>query len=477
MRFWQGGFVADLLIIISLIAVASLIRKNVKPLRTLGVPDALVAGGIGLLLGPTVLGVLNFDGTHLEGLVYHGLALIFITVSLQSGAKGEKTGTARSIAFAIPVTIAMQAVLGLSLVLLWNTVTGSEAAEGLHPGVGLMLPLGFSQGPGTALALGSGWESQGFTNGGQIGLIFAAVGFAWCCVAGVALVAIARRRGWVAEPGSAEDPAVQAMQAAQAAQGGDGANENAAGPKRRTLEVGSLEPLTSQLVAVAVIYLAVYGLLELLTPLAPEKHRNTLWAFHFIFATFLALGTRALLAKVLPPEKNPLDDRLLARMSSLVVDLTTACALAAVNFGVVMAYAGPIMAFTLTGGVLTALWVVWVSRRAFPVLSFHHGIVTFGAMTGTTTTGMALVRMIDPELRTQAARNYVLGSAGAAFLSLPMLAFIPFAVTGWPGTYPTAPLTLIGLLFVYALILVVVWRKTTQLRFLRPLRKFWPERD
>ena len=76
----------------------------------------------------------------------------------------------------------------------------------------------------------------------------------------------------------------------------------------------------------------------------------------------------------------------------------------------------------------------------------------------------------------QAARNYVLGSAGAAFLSLPMLAFIPFAVTGWPDSYPNAPLTLVGLLFVYAAILIAVWRKSTQLRFLRPWLSFWPER-
>src|SRR5690606_26380524 len=135
-----------------LIALASALRRSLPPLRKLGIPDALVAGALGLILGPSVLGVLHFDPDHLESLVYHGLALIFITVSLQSAPKAGRAGTAKSIAFSIPVTIAMQAAFGLLLVLAWNFFSAPAAAgDGLHPGVGLMLPLGFSQGPGVAL--------------------------------------------------------------------------------------------------------------------------------------------------------------------------------------------------------------------------------------------------------------------------------------------------------------------------------------
>ena len=115
MRYWQGGFVSDVLYIVCLIAIASALRRGIGPMRKLGIPDALVAGAIGLVLGPSVLGVLDFDPNHLEALVYHGLALIFITVSLQSAPKSERAGSAKSIAFAIPITIAMQAVFGLVL--------------------------------------------------------------------------------------------------------------------------------------------------------------------------------------------------------------------------------------------------------------------------------------------------------------------------------------------------------------------------
>ena len=151
-----------------------------------------------------------------------------------------------------------------------------------------------------------------------------------------------------------------------------------------------------------------------------------------------------------------------------------ACALAAVSLAVVAQWFVPIMVFTSACGVMTLYVVLWISKRAFKRLSFHHAIITFGAMTGTATTGMALLRMLDPELRTQAARNYVMGSAGASLLALPMLALIPFAVVGWPATYPTRVLILMGLLVLYAAILVLIWRKTTPFRFDRPWRSPWP---
>lgn len=458
MSFWAGGFVIDVLIIVALIAVAATLRTNIPRLRKFGVPDALVAGFIGLLVGPSGLGWLEFDAEHLKSIVYHGLALIFITVSLQSPPKGEKSDAARSVAFAVPTAIALQGILGLSLVLLWNISTGDPRA--LHPGMGLLLPLGFSQGPGASMTLGSGWEAHGFEQGGQLGLIFATVGFGWCCIMGVGVVTYARYKGWIDFEEAEADMAEAESLLAKA---------------RKRLEPGSLEPLMTQVIAVSVVYLAVYGLLKGLTPLVPEKHVNTLWAFHFIFGTLLAIGVRVASAKLFSDEDYPLDNILLSRMSSVIVDLTTACALAAVSLAVVAQWLGPIVVLTSLCGAMTLYVTLWFSKRTFPRLPFHHGIITFGALTGTTTTGLALLRMVDPELRTQAARNYVMGTAGASMLALPMLGLIPFAVVGWPETYPSRVFILMGVLAAYAVVLVIIWRKTTHFRFTRPLLSPWPE--
>jgi hypothetical protein len=70
-----------------------------------------------------------------------------------------------------------------------------------------------------------------------------------------------------------------------------------------------------------------------------------------------------------------------------------------------------------------------------------------------------------------------MGSAGASLLALPMLALIPFAVVGWPETYPTRVFMLMGALATYSAILIFIWRMTTSLRFSRPWLNPWPKHD
>lgn len=459
MEYWSGGYVQDLLIIVALLAVAAGLRRAIPRLQRLGMPDALVAGMLGLLLGPAVLGWLPFSAERLEVLIYHTLALVFIAVSLQAPPPGQRSGSARSIAFAIPAIATLQGIIGLLCVLGWNTSAGG--AE-LHSGFAMMLPLGFNQGPGPAMTLGSAWDAgAGMQDGAQIGLIMAASGYAWCCVIGVGLVAWGRFRGWHVARGRDETAGDASL------------SHERASP--RVAKLGGLEPLSAQLAAIAITYLLTWQLLELISPLLPEQHRSTLWGFHFLLATGVALLVRPLAAQL--PGGNPLDDDLLARISSVIVDVATCAALAAVSISVLGKYWAPVLLISTIGGVVTLLACVWMARRAFPTAPFHHAIVTYGSLTGTATTGMALLRMLDPQLAGPAARNFVLAVTPSAALGLPLFVMMPIPVLGFPDSFPNKALLVLGLLGVYALILVVLWRVAAPLRFGRRWWRLWPPLD
>lgn len=459
MDYWSGGYVQDLLIVVALLAVAAGMRRAIPRLQRLGTPDSLIAGVLGLVLGPSVLGWLAFSPERLEVLIYHTLALVFIAVSLQAPPPGKRSGSARSIAFAIPAIAAMQGVIGLACVLAWNASAGGPE---LHSGFSMMLPLGFNQGPGPAMTLGSAWEAGAdMTDGAQIGLIMAAAGYAWCCVIGVGLVAWARYRGWDRARGrdelAGETDVVQER------------------PSPRVAKLGGLEPLSAQLAAIAITYLLTWVLLELISPLLPEQHRSTLWGFHFLIATGVALALRPVAARL--PGGNPLDDDLLARISSVIVDVATCAALAAVSVSVLGKYLGPVLLISTIGGVATLLACVWMARRAFPTAPFQHAIVTYGSLTGTATTGMALLRMLDPQLAGPAARNYVLAVTPSALLGLPLFVLMPIPVLGFPDNYPGKALLVLGILCAYALIMVVLWRVAAPLRFGRRWWRLWPPLD
>ena len=456
MAFWESGLVVDALLVASLLFIAGTLRRLIPPLRTFGVPDSMVAGFVGLVLGPTALAVLPFDPETLESFVYHGLALVFIAVGLQSPAKGKGAGGAKSVAFAIPFFAVLQGLVGLLAVLAFTAF----AAERMHPGMGLMLPLGFNQGPGQALSLGRSWEASGFVDGGDVGLIVAAMGFAWAVFIGVPLVWWGRRKGWAEDPGRGADSAAVETSAREVPPPGPGA----------------LEPLTTNAIWIGLVYLATFGILYGLAQLLADKPQFAamVWGFHFIVGTFLALGARRVLDRILP--SHQLDDRLLGRISGTTVDVVTCSAIAAVSLTVFKANLVPILVLTSLGGGATLLSCLWLARRAFPSAPFQHAVVMFGAATGTLPTGLALLRIMDPELKGPVPANVVLGAAGALVLSIPLLIVVlPIPIAGFENDYWGSIGLAVGILCVYIGLLLVGWRFLGPLRFERPWRRFWPD--
>jgi ESS family glutamate:Na+ symporter len=457
MNYWAGGFLQDLLIIISLIAVAAGMRKAWPAMQRLAMPDALIAGTLGVLLGPAVFGLLPFLAENLEFVIYHSLALVFITVSLQSPPPGKPSGSAWSIAFAIPFVAVLQGMIGLVCVLGWNAITGGPD---LHTGFAMLLPLSFNQGPGQAMTFGSAWEREaGMADGAQIGLIMATIGLAWCCVIGVGLVAWGRARGWDRTKGRNELESV------------DVAVPDAPRVPPKPVAFGKLDPLTTQVVAVSLVYLMTWMFLDAVVPLLPEQHQPTVWSFHFLIATGFALLLRSQAIRL--PQGTPLDDELLARMSSVIVDVATCAAVAAVSISVLGANLWPVLLISTVGGAVTLLVCVWMAQRVFPTRPFEHAIITYGTLTGTATTGLALLRMLDPQLEGPVARNYVLAVTPSAVLGLPLLLLIQVPVSNFPGDYPGKVFVMLGILLIYAVALVILWRIAAPLRFGKAPWKLW----
>ncbi len=466
MDFWRHALVGNVLVLAILLAIAAALRAWSSRWRALAIPDGIVAGALGLSLGRSgfdaLPAALHFGGGALEPLVYHGFAVVFIAVGLQAASSGRASGSARSLAFAFVGFAVLQSLLGFALLAVWAAGSG----EALHPGLGFMIMLGFAQGPGQALAFGGAWEPLGLVAGAQIGLLYAALGFGWCCLLGVPLVAFARRRGWLDAPPteSAESPqpAITEPAAASAvpAEAGSGA---------------TMEPLTIQLVAIGCVYALVFAVLSTISAVLPEhgQARATLWGFHFLCGSSLAIALRRLVdRRVLA---IGLHDELLGRIAVTAVDVTTAAALCAIEIDALRGLLLPILVMSSCGGVLTLLVSLWLARRAFPQAPFSHALMLFGTCTGTIPTGFALLRIVDPQLRGPVARSTVLAATAAVPLGMPLFfGVIPLSASRWAGDWGAAIATTLAALAVYIVVLVWLWRRTAVLRWLRPWWSPWP---
>ena len=446
MEFWESGQVLTFLLIALLLITGRLLRQ-LGPLGRIGLPASILGGCLGLLLGEGALDVLPLDQGTLESVVYHGLAIVFIAVSLQTPTEKGRPGGAISFAFGIPLFLGVQAIIGMLVVLTMS----------LHPGFGLLLPLGFEQGPGQALSLGRAWEADGLVNGGQLGLIIAALGFGWAIIGGVPLAAWGRARGLLSTQGEAAS-----------------AQTAAASTAEQVDAPGSLDPLTRHLVVIGVVYLMTYAVVAGLAALLADKPRIAAmaWGFHFIFGALIAIGMRKLLHRVSPAFLS--NDRL-SNVAGLTVDVVTCAAICAVQISIFQANLLPLIVLTSLGGMLTLVAAVWLSARAFPRAPFEHALLLFGAATGTLPVGLALLRIVDPHFKTPASLNAVLGSA----LSVPlaavfMIGLLPYAVGGYPDAYPSRGFIALGLFALYTVVLLVLWRLLGPLRSKGSPLSLWP---
>jgi glutamate:Na+ symporter, ESS family len=453
MAFWSGLDVVDLLMLCALLLTARIAAARIPGYGRLALPPAVLAGVVGLVLGRSGFDVVNIGSHTLEAVVYHGLAIVFIAMTLQAASPKGGGLEARSVAIAVPLITCAQAVMGLVLVLIWTS-----ALAPLHPGVGLMLPLGFSQGPGQALSMGAAWETMGMEAGGQVGLTIATSGYGVCILLGLALFHGGRRLGWVDKPSEI-----------------DTILEGDEPPETKPNSGYGLEPLMGQAALVGTVYLGVFGLLVAAADALADKPQLAamVWGFHFLVAILLALAVRKGIKILRLPDAT--DDRLLSRIGGIAVDVASAAAIAAIQFDQVAAFAGPIIALVVPGALGTLVMSVWLAKRAFPNRPFSHAIVLFGTMTGTLPTGLTLLRLEDPELQGPAAKSMVAGVAMSIIPAAPLLLkILPMPVLGWPGSFPGAVWTTVGLLLAYIVVLAIAWRILGPIRSVGRALQIWP---
>ena len=168
-------------IISALTLLANILRSKVPFIKKTQVPTAVLAGFILLILRS--LGVVTIRQEFLELITYHGIAIGFIAMSLR--VKTQKTNDGYKVALKtgalIVSTYLIQVLVGLVIALILTFTFIPD----FFPASGILLAMGFGQGPGQANNVGSTYEALGFVGGQSYGLSIAASGFLIACTVGV----------------------------------------------------------------------------------------------------------------------------------------------------------------------------------------------------------------------------------------------------------------------------------------------------
>lgn len=438
--------IADFLYLSLFLAIGTFLKNNFKVFHRFLIPTSILAGGIGLIMGPEILGWVPINSENLEIIIYHLMAIGFIALTLK-----ERNHTMNVTSFKtgliIVGTYLIQGIVGFSITLgLLYTILPD-----IFPPLGLLLPLGFGQGPGQSFSIGKQWESLGFLNGGQIGLTIATLGFLWACIGGVILINIlVKKKGYTPHQLHPFDGSMISDES----EGGE-----------IPLSSG-LDKITVQFFLIGIVYLMTYltlkGLTFVLTPMGTfgQTMAQLFWGFHFIIGTLYAMLLRLLydfFLKDNPTLKNYPNNYLLQRISGVCFDFMITASISAISIRVVQNYLLPISMVTITGALATIFFVLYVSKKQFPKNSTEHALALYGMLTGTISTGLALLKEVDPQFKTQVAENLVLGSAVGLMFGLPLMMILNIPIVGYVQQNPTMYMyTLITFVLYLGLILLLL---------------------
>jgi ESS family glutamate:Na+ symporter len=456
--------------------------------RNWGVPEALLAGVIGLLLAPS--GPLPLIPPGVLA-VWQELPLILLTLVfgtlLVAKPLPRPGGLWRPLS--AQVLLALTLAFGQYLVAALVVMALQGRLEGVHPLMACLIEVSYEGGHGSAAAMGPTYARLGFPGGEALGLAMATVGLLSSTLVGGIVVVIARRVGWLqvvapvlpvmapvlaTEGGPA--PVMDAAFAAPAAEAtftGDAREGGSLADPAGSLPDPSDRPelpnpkgagtgFLSHSLAAWAVNLALAGIAVGIGSLALEVLR---WGAGIVGGGFaavieafpvfpLAIIGSLLVRLVLERSGNApvASSAIQGLVATLAADLLITSATACLDLSLLAQDWIPLTSLALAGLVWNLAVVLVLGPRILPAPWFERGILEFGQATGVAASGLLLLRMADPSDQADALPAFSIKQlllqpliAGGAITVVAPLAVTRLGLPLWSGLCLVLVLLWIGL--------------------------------
>ena len=429
-------------VLLSSLLVANMLKRSIPWLDASLIPTSVLGGGILLLAsmiyksatGDEMFNTAFFGGNGsawLELITYHTLALGFTASALKSTE--EKMTKERSVeifntGLTTVATYLLQALAGMIV-----CIIAAPYVKNLLEAAGLLLALGYGQGPGQAMNYGGLYEvDYGFVGGKSFGLTIASFGFLAASIGGVIHLNWLKRKGRIVLDKGSGMPNEQLEEANEVPM-----QEN-------------VDKFTLQIAFITLAYLLSYLLMYFLGNLAPGM-RSTIYGFNFllgVLAATLLKNALKFLNKRNIIHRQYTNNFLLTRATNFVFDIMVTASIAAIRLGTIGKYWGVMLIMGLSGLVLTYAYVYFVCRKLFPGYQEQQFLAMYGMLTGTASTGIILLREIDGDFKTPVADNLVYQNFPAMVFGFPILLLATMA--------PTQPYLTLAIVAVFLVVINIL---------------------
>ncbi len=423
--FTPWTLVVDLGIISALMLIGKLIRVKVKGIQRFLIPPAVIAGILGLVLGPEVLGWLPLSGSLGT---YAGILIAFVFAALPF----TSTSKAREVA-------KVKRMWGYSqggMLLQWGFggLLGILVLGQIWPlndSFGITMPAGFCGGHGSAAALGDAFANFGQDEVLTLAMTSATVGIICSIVLGLIFLRIGTKRGYSA-------CLTQAENLPEELRTGLVAPENRKSIGEGMFSTISISTLTFNLSIIGLSVLGGYMVSRGVAKVAPSLELPVFSCSYIVGIILKLFCDKTKVTEWICPETS-------SSLSGMFTDYLVAFGIASIKISVVAQYLVPMVILFALGLLFTASYIYIAAKYIFKEYWFEKAMFSWGWFTGTMAMGMALLRIADPESRSRCIDHYAIAYIFIAPVEISLITFAPIIFTSGYGLLFSASAVVIGL--------------------------------
>ena len=403
----------DIGIISLLLLVGKLMRVKIKWIQKLFIPPSLLAGFIGLACGPhgfDILPISEQTGTYAGILI----AFIFGALPLTSQkAKGNQQEIGAMWVYSQTGLLLQWAFGGLLGLLVLNQIWP------LSPGFGITMPSGYCGGHGTAAAIGQAFGQLGHDEILTLAMTAATFGIVGSVILGLIFVKWGTKKKQTTYLADYKDLPSELRTGLLPQEKRESMGES-------TCSSISIDSLTFNLAIICAIALGGYGISKLAAHFMPG-FELPVFSCAFVFGIlFKKLLDRTRASESICPQT-------VGHISGSMTDYLVAFGISSIKVSVVIEYIVPLAILLLSGLAVTLIYVFVMARKLMKECWFEKALFTWGWFTGTMAMGIALLRVVDPKMKSRCLDSYALAYLFIAPVEISLITFAPVAFVNGYG--------------------------------------------
>ena len=423
--FTPWTIVVDLGIISALMLLGKLIRVKVKGIQRFLIPPAVLAGIMGLVLGPEVLGWLPLSGSlgTYAGIL---IAFVFAALPFTSTSKAREVAKVKRMwGYSQGGMLLQWGFGGLLGILLLGQIWP------LNDSFGITMPAGFCGGHGSAAALGDAFAGFGQDEVLTLAMTSATFGIICSIVIGLIFLRIGTKRGYSACLTEAEKLPEELR---------TGVVEKA---NRKSIGEGifstiSVSTLTFNLSVIGLVVLGGYLISKGVSRVAPMLELPVFSCSYIVGILVKFVCDRTKVTEYVCPETS-------SSLSGMFTDYLVAFGIASIKISVVSQYLVPMLILLFAGLIFTACYIYIAAKYIFKEYWFEKAMFSWGWFTGTMAMGMALLRIADPQSRSKCMDHYAIAYILIAPVEIILITFAPMIFCNGYGLLFSSIAVVIGL--------------------------------